>query len=96
MHPKGQTQLGYFLALVAQCGVQCIIEIHSEYILNGIRIAVKERKVSSSTVIFNYFVKDLKMNFSEITSIFTDEHGMLDNWPEGFFDEIEHALLSLI
>ncbi len=96
LHPRGQTQLGYFLALVAQCGVQCIIETHSEHILNGIRIAVKEGKVSSSTVIFNYFVKDSKTDMSEVTSIFTDDHGMLDSWPDGFFDETEHALLRLI
>ena len=96
LHPRGQTQLGYFLALAAQCGVQCIIETHSEHILNGIRIAVKEGKTSSSTVIFNYFVKDLKTDLSEVTSIFTDEQGMLDSWPDGFFDETEHTLLRLI
>lgn len=96
LHPRGQTQLGYFLALAAQCGVQCIIETHSEHILNGIRIAVKEGKVSSDAVIFNYFVKDSKTDLSEVTSIFTDEQGMLDNWPDGFFDETEHALLRLI
>lgn len=96
LHPRGQTQLGYFLALAAQCCVQCIIETHSEHILNGIRIAVKEGKTSSSNVIFNYFVKDLKTDLSEVTSIFTDEQGMLDSWPDGFFDETEHALLRLI
>lgn len=96
LHPRGQTQLGYFLALAAQCGVQCIIETHSEHILNGIRVAVKEGKASSDAVIFNYFVKDSKTDLSEVTSIFTDEQGMLDNWPDGFFDETEHALLRLI
>lgn len=96
LHPSGQTKLGYFLALAAQCGIQCIIETHSEHILNGIRIAVKEGKVSSTNVIFNYFIKDLKTDLSDVTSIFIDDHGMLDAWPDGFFDETEHDLLRLI
>ena len=96
LHPRGQTQLGYFLALAAQCGVQCVVETHSEHILNGIRIAVKEGKILSHNVIFNYFVRDLTTDYSEITPIFTDKHGMLDSWPDGFFDETERALLRLI
>lgn len=96
LHPRGQTQLGYFIALAAQCGIQCIVETHSEHILNGIRIAVKEGKILSQNVIFNYFVKDLTTDSSEIIPIFTDKHGMLDSWPDGFFDETERALLRLI
>lgn len=96
LHPRGQTQLGYFLALASQCGVQCVVETHSEHILNGIRIAVKEGRVPDDKAIFHYFTKNPQTETSEVTSIFTDPNGMLDNWPDGFFDEAEHALMRLL
>lgn len=96
LHPRGQTQLGYFLALASRCGVQTIIETHSEHIINGIRLAVKDTKVPDADVIFHYFQKNKDEDTSTVTSIFTDKYGMLDNWPEGFFDETEKTLLRLI
>lgn len=96
LHPRGQTQLGYFLALASQCGVQTVIETHSEHILNGIRLAVKEGKVPENDAIFHYFVKNFQTETSELTSIFTDKNGMLDAWPDGFFDEEEHSLMRLV
>ena len=96
LHPKGQTQLGYFLSLASQCGVQCIIETHSEHILNGIRIAVKDKRVPDDNVIFHYFRKKISADCSEAISIFVDQNGMLDNWPEGFFDEMEQSLTRLL
>lgn len=96
LHPKGQTQMGYFLSLASQCGVQCIIETHSEHILNGIRIAVKEGIVPCDHAIFHYFVKNNKEEVSEVNSIFIDKYGMLDVWPEGFFDESERNIMRLL
>lgn len=93
LHPRGQTQLGYFLALASQCGVQTVIETHSEHILNGIRLAVKEKKVPDNDAIFHYFYKSSENEISEMKSIFTDENGMLDEWPDGFFDEAERILM---
>lgn len=95
LHPRGQTQLGYFLALASQCGVQTIIETHSEHILNGIRLAVKEEKVPDTEALFHYF-KSTESEISEMQSIFTDQNGMLDEWPDGFFDESEKILMRLV
>lgn len=46
LHPSGQSRLGYFLPLVADSGVQTIIETHNEHIINGIRLAVLKKKLT--------------------------------------------------
>ncbi len=43
LHPKAQSELIKFLALVAQTGVQIIIESHSEHILNAFRVAINKQ-----------------------------------------------------
>jgi len=36
LHPHGQVRMGELIALVAQAGVQVILETHSDHILNGV------------------------------------------------------------
>lgn len=94
LHPAGQTRIGFFLALASACGVQCLVETHSEHVINGIRIAVKEKKITPDDVIFYFFEKE--EDGSEVVEIRADGYGMLDRWPAGFFDESENALRRLL
>jgi predicted ATPase len=96
LHPSGQTKLGRFLALAASCGIQVIAETHSDHFLNGVRLAVKNRDISQDDVIIHYFQYDVKEEKSGHTEIYINEKGMLDEWPEGFFDETEKNLLELL
>lgn len=86
LHPRGQTAMGKLLALVANTGVQVIVETHSEHIMDGIRIAIKEKIIECQKVQFNYFVKD-KDDCSIIETPKIDENGKLSCWPDGFFDQ---------
>lgn len=86
LHPQGQTAMGKMIALAASNGVQIIVETHSEHVMDGIRIAVKERKLSSESVKFHYFKKN-ENGQTEITSPSLDENGKLSCWPNGFFDQ---------
>ncbi|QQT33066.1 DUF3696 domain-containing protein [Sphingobacterium multivorum] len=98
LHPKGQAEMGKFLALAAEAGIQIIIETHSDHILNGIRIAVKEEKVSNETVgvIFVGSYEDkgvLKVAVQEPT---IDSDGRIEDWPKDFFDTWEYSMMSLL
>ena len=55
IHPKGQMRLGQLLSLAAASGVQVVIETHSDHVLNGIRLAVHERKISHEIVRLHFF-----------------------------------------
>ena len=46
IHPRGQAELGKLIALVAKTKAQIFVETHSDHILNGIRVAVKEEFIN--------------------------------------------------
>jgi len=100
LHPSGQTKMGEMLARAASCGVQIIVETHSDHLLNGIRIAVKEKKLPHTDVKCFFFKSGKWDGISEepvtVENIEIDEHGMVDYWPDGFFDETEKSLQRLI
>lgn len=95
IHPKGQRQIGELVARAAENGVQIIMETHSDHVLNGIRLAVKQGVIDRKKVKLNYFnVYEDGDGISkhEMTSPEILEDGSLSNWPEGFFDEWDKAI----
>jgi predicted ATPase len=50
LHPKGQAVIGRLMALAAQNGVQILAESHSDHIINGVRVAVKEGLIDKDKV----------------------------------------------
>ncbi|WP_218252775.1 AAA family ATPase, partial [Candidatus Magnetobacterium casense] len=86
LHPKAQTAIGRLIALTAVSGVQVIVETHSEHIMDGIRIAVKDKELSPDMAKFHYFSLDKDGNtIVETPKIYPN--GKLDFWPKGFFDQ---------
>ncbi|HFK5599009.1 TPA: DUF3696 domain-containing protein, partial [Elizabethkingia anophelis] len=98
VHPRGQAELGKLIALAAINNIQIIIETHSDHIINGIRVAVKENKELAERVIMFYFEKFYKANeqFSEITDIKIDQNGSLDVYPKNFLSEWSNQLFKLM
>lgn len=97
LHPKGQSHIGYFLAMMSFAGVQVIVETHSEHVLNGIRIAALKEKKSSNDVVFNFFSisNDGGKNANRVERIILNERMDIENWPEGFMDQEEQDLKLL-
>ncbi len=98
LHPKAQRQIGELLAFVANAGIQIIVETHSDHILNGIRIAVKDKKVSTDAMQVLFFDRE-HVSGAFNTNVYAPailDDGSLDYWPEGFFDEWDNALTELL
>jgi len=98
IHPKGQAELGKLISLAASIGAQLFVETHSDHILNGIRVAVKEGNIDKSKVNVMYFEKTTteKEQFTKITQIKVDKNGTLSEEPDGFLDEWGNQLLKLL
>lgn len=98
LHPKGQAKMGELLALAASCGVQVVIETHSDHVLNGIRLAVHGGKLDPKDVQLHYFKRKEKdgQAYTEVVSPHIDRNGRIDQWPEGFFDEWDKSLEALL
>ena len=101
LHPKVQTLLGDFFLSIALLGKQCIVETHSEYLINRLRFraasAPLERSVNDLIKI--YFVEKREES-STFREIIVNDYGAIPDWPEGFFDqsqlEAEEILRSAV
>lgn len=98
IHPRGQAELGKLISLVAQNDVQIIIETHSDHIINGIRVGVKENPVMKDRTILFYFEKVItdSEQYSEITNIEIDNKGELSEYPKNLLEEWSNQLLKLL
>ena len=96
LHPQGQAKIGELLALCAADGVQILVETHSDHVLNGIRLAVKNGRMAANDVRLCYFTRNVSTGdcYVETPSILPD--GQLTNWPDGFFDQWEKSLDALL
>lgn len=96
LHPRAQQRIGSLLASVAANGVQVIIETHSDHVLNGVRLAVKQQAIGHDRVAMHFFAPALTGGEFRPVSPKIDADGKLDAWPEGFFDQLDLALSELL
>jgi predicted ATPase len=99
IHPQGQAKIGELIALSTANDCQIFVETHSDHILNGIRVAIKETKLLHSEAAIYYFdrVSNGKSEHeSAITTINIDKNGELSEYPKGLLDEWSSQLFKLI
>lgn len=98
LHPLGQSEMGRFLSKIASTGVQVIVETHSDHVLNGIRLAIRNRDIDSEKVAVHFFNRPGVMpeDSAQVISPLIDSQGNLSEWPEGFFDQSEKDLARLV
>ncbi|MES1971322.1 MAG: DUF3696 domain-containing protein [Pseudomonadota bacterium] len=95
LHPRGQASIGRLLALAAANKVQVIVESHSDHVLNGIRLAVKEGLLAPQQTKLHFFSRNAGEASSYETPALSSE-GRLSYWPMGFFDQWEKSLDRLL
>lgn len=97
LHPMAQSKIGKFLASIAAAGIQVIVETHSDHLLNGVRLAVRENVTTPDKVSINFF--NARPRSSEdpahVVAVNMDNLGNLSEWPRGFFDQAEYDLAIL-
>jgi predicted ATPase len=96
LHPKVQTLLGDFFLSMSLLGKQCILETHSEYLINRLRFRAAASSTDQiSNTISMYFVEK-----PEDTSVFrrvvVNEFGAITDWPEGFFDQSQSEAEAIL
>jgi predicted ATPase len=94
LHPQGQTWMAYLASAAAASGAQIVMETHSDHVLNGLRLRVKQGLLSPDATAVHYFRR--KDQTSEVVSPVIGPDGRLSEWPEGFFDEWENSLDQLL
>ncbi len=96
LHPRGQAELGRLISLASESGVQIFCETHSDHVINGCRVAVKNEIISSENIKLFYFQKKEESNLeTEIIPISVDSHGELEQYPKGLLDEWGNLMSQL-
>ncbi|MES2389125.1 MAG: DUF3696 domain-containing protein [Bacteroidota bacterium] len=95
LHPRGQSIMGGLLAKAAASDQQLFIETHSDHVINGIRVAVKNGILNPDDVTLHFFGQSTT-GALEITEIRIDRNGELSDYPNDFLDEWDNQLLNLI
>ena len=80
--------MGRFLAEVSGAGRQVLLETHSDHVLNGVRRAVKEKRLEAGSVGLHFF-RPRSDERPQVESPVMDEDGRIDFWPSGFFDQFD-------
>ena len=85
LHPRGQAELAsLFVQAFKQSGNRFLIETHSDYIIDRVRISVRTGLLKPDDVSLLYF--EPKSNAVEIHNMTLDEHGNLLGAPRGYRD----------
>lgn len=86
LHPKAQSDLMFFLARMVDCGVQVIIETHSDHIVNGVRKAVinDQCNLSAGQAVIYFFDEERHAHMIKINS-----NAELSEWPKDFMEQEE-------
>ena len=97
LHPKVQTRLADFFLSMTQLGKQCIIETHSEYLINHIRFRTAAAVKSNPwlEVVKMYFVKK-EGQVSTFREVNINEYGAILDWPEDFFDQSQREAEAIL
>ena len=95
LHPRGQAYLSELMSHAVASGVQIICESHSDHVINGVRVAVKEHVINKENVAIFYYNKNENQD-TVCSSINIDAAGNLDSYPDGLLDEWGELMSRLI
>ena len=87
LHPRVQTLLADFMLSMAMLGKQCIVETHSEYLINRLRLRAAEDPSDKTQDMFALYFVEKEGPKSQYRLVDINEYGGMSSWPSGFFDE---------
>lgn len=94
LHPAGQAAMAQLITKVAANGVQVVVETHSDHIITGLQLAAKDNEddpskgMPADDIVINYLTTDERL-CARVANVRIGERGVLDESPEGFFDQAE-------
>lgn len=92
LHPGAQSRLADFFTMIANNGIQLIIETHCENLLNKFRYEVYKKELKKDDIVI-FYKNDIVSKFEQINII--EDGSYQPDFPEGFFDATLCELLEM-
>lgn len=87
LHPRVQARIADFFVALMMDGKQCLVETHSEYMIDRLRRRIAEQKSEEiRRKVSIYFTEKLGDN-TVCRPIKLNKYGSVENWPKDFFDQ---------
>lgn len=97
LHPGAQSRLTKFIIQIAkEKNLQVIIETHSDHVINGMRIAIKQELLHPSDGMIIHLAHEKEYADPTITFITCDKNGTLSSYPDDFMDEWTQQMFDLV
>ena len=95
LHPAAQSRLAALMLRIAnEKKLQLFVETHSDHVVNGLRIGVKNGNIDCRDVnILHFVMRNASSSFEQIKM---DAQGNLSSFPEDFMDEWTKQLIQLV
>ncbi|MNG01964.1 hypothetical protein D3C84_849660 [compost metagenome] len=96
LHPKVQSRLCDFFIAISQRGVQCIVETHSEYMINRLRFRIAQSRTDNINNGSSILFIEKAGGKSSFRQVDITQYGSISDWPEEFFDETDKEVESIL
>ena len=96
LHPKIQSRLCDLFLAMAEANRQCLIETHSEYMINRLRLRIVQdqgESVLDSSALYFISKSDGRSVFENIN---ISKYGVISNWPKDFFDQTDREIERIV
>lgn len=97
LHPRAQSRIMEFLIGKAlEKNLQLIIETHSDHVVNGLRLSMKQGLIQPKDGVIQHFAYDNGTITPVVSEITSDKKGNLSYYPDDFMDEWTAQMLQLV
>lgn len=96
LHPKVQSRLCDFFCAFTEAGRQCVIETHSEYLINRLRLRIVQGSPESLTESSSVFFITKTDGDSKFDRVDINEYGAILDWPKEFFDQTDQEVERIL
>jgi predicted ATPase len=87
LHPKVQARLADFFLSAAFLGKQCLLETHSEYLVERFRRRIAEAPHGSLVDILKVYFTERKEGKTTCRPVAISRYGAITDYPDEFFDQ---------
>ncbi|HLP66086.1 MAG TPA: DUF3696 domain-containing protein [Rhizobium sp.] len=96
LHPRVQARLADFFIALALDGKQMVLETHSEYLIDRLRLRIALSDDPDVGQLVNILFTERHGEESKITPVEVSEYGAISNWPKDFFDQSQKDVARLL
>jgi predicted ATPase len=96
LHPRVQARLADFFIALALDGKQTLLETHSEYLVDRIRLRIALAEEDTVRPLVNILFSEKVGGESKLRPIEVSEFGSIANWPRDFFDQSQRDVGRIV